>query len=139
MAETKVTLNEIDTTTPIYGQIGYADTTTQQTNISAANLTGLSVTVSIPAGRRIKITSYVDFSNNVANTYGELTVKEGTTELGKSRQTVTFIGSLASCTTTVYLSPSAGSHTYNSNLAFYSGQGATSVSGTKPFIAVELV
>jgi len=110
-----------------------------------ADLTGLSVTVTVPAGgRRIKITGYIsdyEQSGGVGTTYGVVKVKESTTVLATAAMNPSAV---LPNTWTVISSfvPTAGSHTYKLSHA-NNGTGPTytyGASATSPsFILVELI
>ncbi len=99
------------------GQLGYAQVTANQVLTAAADLTGLSVTVTVGSGRRIKVTGHVIFDNEVAAAnYGILRIMESGTQLNQSIVGLTnngTIGEIHDATATTILTPSAGSHTYN--------------------------
>lgn len=127
--------------------LGYAQITgtITTTATSATQATGLTSTVTIPAGsRRIKITAYTyAFYNNTNNVGSRLTIWDGTvgsgTQLSEWSSLVpTATGAIGACCLAV-VSPSAGSKTYN--IGFH-GTGASTTtleaSSTHPaFIHVE--
>lgn len=108
-------LDALEAALPPYplGKIGYAEVTTAQTGITTiTDLTGLSVTVDVPAGRCLKITGHGQVRQNASLGTIVLFVREGSTTLGK-------IGAHLLQTTerdfidgSVKVDPSAGSHTY---------------------------
>jgi hypothetical protein len=124
---------------------GYAQVTTNQTNISGAgvDLTGLSVTVTVGTSRRIKITGYGQMDNEVvgANFLG-IRIQESTTVLGEALVGVGNSGTdqqFATLNPIVIITPSAGLHTYK--LLGFASTGAANIlraSATNPaFILVE--
>lgn len=124
------------------GQIGYAQATANQGSITTeVDLTGLSVNVSVAAGRIIRITGYVPaFSSTVAGDAGRISIKEGATlvTLGQA-----FISGTAAGANTimpqVVLSPSAGSHTYKLTGVRVSGSGTFTMNADPTFPAYILV
>jgi hypothetical protein len=109
------------------GTIGYAQVTASQGSITTlADLTGLTVTVTLVAGRRIRIVGSVLVGSTVATDVIRLHIREGATDL-QIRDTVP---SVVSGTTTninlecsVVLQPSAASHTYKLSLERLAGTG----------------
>lgn len=122
--------------------LGYTEVTTSQT-IGAVStetdITGASVTVTVPAGRRLKISAQTLLNTNVANDEARMHIKEGATYL----QTVihSFSGALwETFRSDVIVSPSAGTHTYFLRANRQSGTGslATYAAAALPtFILVE--
>lgn len=127
--------------------IGYAQiTSTQSITSSFSTITGLSVTVTVPAGgRRIKITVFGKFSSNSIS-QGQLSIIEGSTQMGYGQ---TFVGNTTSDfinnTVTSFI-PSAGSHTYfvecacSAGTALFGGANNVSIGTLSPaFILVEMI
>jgi hypothetical protein len=124
------------------GVLGYAQVTAGQASItSEVDVTGLSVTVTVGASRRIKVTAYGLVYTTVANDWAIVRVKEGTTQLRSlgavtmptASRPETFGGS-------VVLTPSAGAHTYKLTALRASGSGSITfdAASTDPaFILVE--
>jgi hypothetical protein len=133
-------------TTP-RGQLenGYAQVTTDQTGIgtSETDLTGLTVTVTVEAGRRIKITGQARLRNGEASPNGGiLYIDEGGTNLNFATCTLNSTsasGVSASPIAMAILEPSAGSHTYKLQASFVAGSSnLMDVGATQPaFILVE--
>jgi hypothetical protein len=96
--------------------LAYAQVVANQTLTAAADLTGLSATVTVPAGRRLRITGLAQFNNENAganNMY--LQIYEGAARLTFSALGGTangVRGEVGTITAQVVLSPSAGTHTY---------------------------
>ena len=93
------------------GTLAYAEVFADQTGITAAtDLTGLSVTVTVGTGRRIRVSAVARASNTGANS-NLLYIKEDET----TKQTASYVASTATESfpdAWVVLNPSAGSHTY---------------------------
>src|SRR5437773_562988 len=64
-----------------FGSAAYAQVTANQGTFTAlTDLTSLTVTVTIGAGRRIKITGYAGLGSSVANDYMQILIREGSTQ-----------------------------------------------------------
>lgn len=104
--------------------LAYAEVLADQGTFTAAtDLTGLTVTTTVTAGRRIKVTGRVNGSSSVANDVINLSIFEGATELQQSRVHVTVALANATLEPSVVLSPSAGTHTYKLTMSRFSGTG----------------
>lgn len=95
-----------------WGALGYAQVTANQTGITTqVDVTGLSVTVTVGTGRRIKITAYTAAALSTVTTDNcEITINEGATQLSQAN-TIGGNGG-AELLAQVVIQPSAGSHTY---------------------------
>lgn len=95
------------------GTLGYAQTTVNQGSItSQVDITGLSVTVTVGAGRRIRISCKGEFQDTSATDSVVVTINEGATQLQRAAQPVITAGFSTTTTPSVVLTPTAGSHTY---------------------------
>lgn len=98
------------------GQLGYAQVTTAQTGITTeVDLSGLTVTVDVPAGRRIRITGSVQWTGDGTNdARTELRIYEDATTLRTIRGHVhtASSGQLNTAEGAVTVTPSGGAHTY---------------------------
>ena len=133
------------------GWIGYAEATANQTLTNTAtetDLTGLTVTVTVAANRKIRITGQGILSRSVADGVTVGRIKEGSTELGRWAQhapsaTTEFddaMGSAISSPAGAFVTPSAGSHTYKLTLQRFSGTGNVTLNaaaGSQAYILVE--
>lgn len=119
---------------------GYAQVTSSQGSITTiTDLTSLTVTVTVPASARIKITGHLPqlFSNGV-NDAVTLSIRESSTTLQNAQQGKATAGAVQSLTAIVVLTPSTGSHTYKLSLATTGGPATMTASSTGPaFILVE--
>lgn len=94
---------------------GYAQITANQTGITTqTDVTGLTATVTVSTGRRIKITA---FSNGLLGTlqWGTLFIMEGASQISFSRagtDSAAFAAYNSACIAQVVLTPTAGAHTY---------------------------
>lgn len=127
---------------PPSAQLGYAEVTANQTGISTeTDLTGLTVTVTVPVGRKIRITGHCGEVDNDA-TAGSVVgrIKEGATTLGLFAAN-TLGASVAVCLdASVIITPTAGTHTYKLSLHKNVGAGTLTLganSSQPAFILVE--
>lgn len=118
---------------PTSQTLALAQTTTSQTGITTeVDVAGLSVTITVPEGRRIRLTM---FSTNLGSTVvGDsvaVWIKEGTTALSSqyvgSYKDVTNNGGAGNVTVLAVITPSAGTHTYRVTAARISGTGTVSL------------
>ena len=94
------------------GTLARAETTTSQTGIVGGLITGLSVTPTVVAGRRIKITVYTSAFGSFSNTDGWVArIKEGAAQLQQGNPIMTAVA-IGSLNMTWEGTPSAGAHTY---------------------------
>lgn len=92
---------------------GYVPRTTSQVSITTlTDLTGLTATVTVGAGRRIRVSCGVLFQSNTANDIGQVEIHEGTQRLQVGATTLPGVGQNYSISAAVILTPTAGSHTY---------------------------
>lgn len=132
----------LDTDEPASGTtvrtLGHAQATADQGSIGASDveLTGLSVTVDVPSGARIRITGKVNFQQSSATGISRLRIKESTTMLADSLLSATN-GSYYSVDTVAVLTPSTGSHTYT--LAMTTSSGAITMLAGAAYPAFILV
>lgn len=107
--------------------LGYAEVTANQTGITTeTDITGLSTTVTVSAGRRIRITGYTIIASSVATDSIRTSIKEGATLLNFSeiKADASGGGSGQVASVSVVISPSAGAHTYKLTLQRVSGTGS---------------
>jgi len=125
-----------------WGRLGSASVTANQTSITTeTDLTSLSVTVTVPANRRLRITGFTGAYSSVAQDASELRIKESTTQLTRS----SLVHVLATSTemhdvTALVNGPSSGSHTYKLAMVRTSGTGSITMvaaSDAPAFILVE--
>lgn len=99
------------------GWIGYLDTVTAQTGITTAgaDLTGLSVAVTVGTSRRLKITGYVFFRQQTAS--GNVTLRIRESGVTSNRISGTYVASeTGGLFAIAVITPSSGAHTYNLHL-----------------------
>lgn len=125
---------------PPSAQLGYAEITANQSGITTVtDITGLSVTITVPAGRRIKISTDVGVSSTVVTDGVDVQINEGATVL-QDRATKLDANSEVAVHTEVIVTPSAGTHTYKIRVSRFAGTGSVTVAAAsnKPaFINVE--
>lgn len=123
------------------GTLGYAQVTSNQGSITTAvDLTGLSVTVTVGSGRRIKISAEIMASNDTATSGIILYIVEGSTFLQEIWMPETTAGWALTLIGSVILTPSAGSHTYKLQMARNGTIGTVTANATAnspAFILVE--
>lgn len=107
------------------GILGYAEITSSQSGLTTlTDISGLSATVNVAAGRRIKVTVYCfALSSTVATDRSDALIREGGTTL--QRQLGRFTGTNAAFGVFVQWvgAPSVGVHTYKASYARLSGTG----------------
>lgn len=121
------------------GTLGYAAVTANQTSIggSVTDLTSLTVTVTVAAGRRIKVSGFANLFD-AANGSVQLLIRESSTTLQNFQGGNGSGSNQAGCSPTVILTPSTGSHTYKLSAAVAGGNGTMYAASTAPaFILVE--
>jgi len=127
------------------GVLGYAQVTSGQSGItSMTDLTGLSVTVNISAGRIIRITGHGLLSVSNFRSVAAGWIREGSSTLGRfgsvDNQALTANAFALGHGAVILSSPSPGQHTYKLSLEVTSGSGTASLQAftTSPaYILVE--
>lgn len=122
------------------GVLGYAEVTANEAGITSADLTGLSVAVTVETSRRVRVTGYAArIDGTSAGDLFSLQIAEGGTTLNEAGVIMgTTFGD--GVTAMAVLTPSAGEHTYKLVLARASGAGTATLiaSANRPaFILVE--
>jgi hypothetical protein len=133
-----------DVATP-KGVLGYAQVVANQAGmgVALADLTGLAVTVTVAANRRIRISGKCAFISTDAvfgNHIWRLTFREGSTIFQEIHRPLVNSGNIQSIEGSVILTPSAGVHTFKLSALQTNNAAASSMvaSGTMPaFILVE--
>lgn len=96
------------------GVLGYAQVAADQAGITTVvDLTGLSATVTVASGRRIRVRGKVQLTSTVANDQVGLIIAESGAQLDFSSETIIANGNQVFVFCEVILTPSAGVHTYN--------------------------
>lgn len=113
------------------GVLAQASVTATQGSITAAvDLTGLAVTVTVPAGRVLRISGFTTFTNTTAGDGVLLFINEGGTVLQTSYNMGPTANQAFVVPIEVILSPSAGTHTYKLRAQTEVGGTATLQAGT---------
>lgn len=118
--------------------IAYASSTVAQSGIgSETDITGTIVTVTVPAGRRIRVVGRIEVGSPSTNLNAFLLVKEGATEIGRAAAVVN-TSTESTLTAETIISPSAGSHTYKLTLQTNTGTiNISNVANSPNYILVE--
>lgn len=121
-----------DITGAARGTLNYAQITADQGSITTeADITSLSVAVTVGAGRRIRITAFTgSVKSTVANDYIALTIKEGGTQLTTGTVSPPNGTNGLTATVSVVLTPSTGAHTYKVACARVVGSGTVTFGAT---------
>ena len=127
--------------------LGYAQITSNVSIPSTplTQVTGLTVTVTIPAGgRKVKISTYCPDFSNAAVSQSAIQIWDGAVGAGTQLQGADWVHSIAMSLWPSYqvaiVTPSAGSKTYNVGAKTSSGTATYNASSTQPgFILVELI
>jgi len=126
---------------PTLGTLGRAEALGTQTGITAiVDLSGLSVTVVVATGRRIRIKASTNWASTVAGDIGRLQIIEGTDTVQLANFQVVNTVHRWPAVCEVELTPSAGSHTYKLQGGRVSGTGTFQMQAdnTNPaFILIE--
>lgn len=119
--------------------LAYAEVTANQTGIIAeTDLTGLSVTITVPAGRRIRVTGHAHLANATVDAITVFRIYQDGTQVQSRTLAKALAGTDQSATIEWIGSPSAGTHTYK--LRAWAVSGTVSVvaaANTPTFILVE--
>jgi hypothetical protein len=119
---------------------GYAQVVANQGSITTeTDLTGLTVTVTVNSGERIKITGHIAVASGTAQDLMELKIKESTTVLAIARCHQGTASGFQTLHAEVVLTPSAASHTYKLSLVRDTGSGTLTMSAGATFPAFILV
>lgn len=139
-----VTGDKLATNAIVLGYAEQAAVTGQTFTTSETDLTGLSVTVTVPSGgRRIRITTGILLRSSADGDGVDIRIKEGTTNLSKGRFRMSTFNTWCYMTYVSSTAPTAGSHTYKATGTRDSGSGTitngTNVAPDQSFILVELI
>lgn len=121
--------------------LAYAEVTSGQTGITTVtDLTGLAATVTVPAGRRLRISAKAAVNGSVASNTAALQIQEGATVLQNIQiQNSTTAGNGTTQTGDVIVTPSAGTHTYKLTLQLSAGSGTVGMAAAATFPAYILI
>lgn len=120
-----------------WGQIGYATTAVNQAGVTAVvDLTSLSVAVTVPANRILKVTSHVLLNKDATAGLTRLYINEGATNLSTAFVYFT-LSTFITLTEAVQLTPTVGAHTYKLRLSADTGAVTAANATQAGFILVE--
>ena len=106
------------------GWIGYAEVTADQGGITTeADLTGLTVTVTVGASRRLRIEVCTSVLSAAAADSGAVSIKEGTTQFATRALVFGKANTLEGLTCSAVITPAAGAHTYKATFVRTTGSG----------------
>lgn len=95
--------------------LGYAQVVADQGSIGVggADLTGLTTTVTVPAGRRLRVSGKVLFKSTVANDRADLQLRDSTNDVHQiSCAHLPLANAEQTCHIEAVLTPAAGTHTF---------------------------
>lgn len=124
------------------GWIGYAEITSPQASITTVvDVTGLTVTVTANATRRLRVTAEIRIFSSVANDVCGVLITDASNVIQGEGHLVTVTNAVASVIhASVVLTPAAGSYTFKVRAQRSSGTGTVTVYGSatnKSYILVE--
>lgn len=124
------------------GQLGYAEVTAVQAGITAeVDLTGLTTTVTVGTGRRVKITGSILLQSTVAGDHGRMLIRTGGgTQLQFGDVEIATTAENYLIERSIVVTPAAGSNTYKLAGFRVSGTGSLTMAaaaGVPAFILVE--
>jgi hypothetical protein len=117
------------TPTSTLGTLGYSQVTATQGPFTVlTDLTGLTVTVTVGSGRRIRIIGFAPMQSTVAGDSVDLFIRESGTTLQTATFALNVIGGNFAASVSMVLTPAAGSHTYNLSAQRIAGTGNITMS-----------
>ncbi len=123
------------------GWIGYAEVTSSQGSIvSETDITSLTVTVTVGASRRIRVSYRGALATTIAGDTAASYIKEGATTLQSTHDVHMPTTAAFAAETSVVLTPTGGSHTYKIASLRATGTGTiqhTATTATPSYIVVE--
>jgi hypothetical protein len=95
------------------GWLGYASVTSNQSGIGSTptDLTGLTVTVTVPANRLVRVSGYAQVFT-ASGVYAAVTMLEDGSQVGRVGRTLPGVGESTTVSAFTLVLPTAGSHTY---------------------------
>ena len=122
--------------------LGYAQITSSDVTggTADADVNGLSITVNVPVGARVRLIAYTNVYNTSAAAYMPVFIKESTTKLATGAGAIAASNNVQAVTIIGDIYPSSGSHTYKISYQASGGNKAIEASITEPaYIMAELV
>jgi hypothetical protein len=122
------------------GRLGGFETSSGSSGFTAETALGVSYTVTVAAGRRLRVVGKAIFASTVAGDIVQLNIKEGSTFLDQSNwPVVTANGSTSAVGIASLASVSAGVHTYALTASRVAGTGTiTMIAGATYQAAIEI-
>jgi hypothetical protein len=106
------------------GTLGFAETTTTTGGITAqVDLPGLTKTVTVGAGRRVRITGFINVNSSVGGDTAAFQIQENASILQTAYKTLVSANNSDEAHVTKVLQPSPGAHTYKLTLGRAGGTG----------------
>lgn len=136
--ESGLTTAEANITAGPIGLIGYSQATTNQTLIGGGetDLTDLTVTLTMPAGRQVKITVALIFQRTVADGRTNIIIYEDASQIQFGNVQPVFANQSISLEKTITRAPTAGSHTWKVIAYTASGTGTSTLAAAVNFPAL---
>jgi len=130
LANASVTAAKLAAAIPL-GTLGYAQVVADGAPITTeTDLPGLSVTVTVAAGRRILISGVGRWTGTQGQNQIAVRIKEGATQLQQSDSIIGTAGDAISWSVGVSITPTAGVHTYKLAMIRTVGSGTASTTAT---------
>ncbi len=117
--------------------LAYAERSTNLAVSAATAVPELTTTITVPAGRRIRISAYGLISNTSTYQNNGLWIKEGGTNIAEAQQANESAGQPVAVAPSVVLTPSAGTHTYTVTLFASAGTFTLLSTPGRPYLLVE--
>lgn len=112
-----------------FGVRGYVEATATQSSLEAGvDLTGLSVTITFPANRRVRLAAYAPLQGSVAGDLARLDIKDGSTVVCGDQQRLETANTGFHAER--FVTPTVGSHTYKLTATRTTGTGTLILAAT---------
>jgi hypothetical protein len=122
------------------GRLDYKTAVTIQGSITAeVDLTSLTTTLVIPAGRALKITGKANFQSTVADDRVDLRIYQDGVMINDASTALRVVNSDQTCLAVAFVTPTAASHTYKLTAIRLSGTGTITMACGAAFPAFLLV
>lgn len=113
------------------GTLGYAQVTANQAGITTAvDLTGLTITFTVVAGRRLRISAQINMFSSVTSDRVDLTILQDGAQIQDFTQLQQTGNVNQSISSSIIVQPGAGSHTYKLQLARVTGTGSVTMAAS---------
>jgi hypothetical protein len=119
-----------------FGVIGIAELTSVQGSItSIVDVTSLSISITVPAGRRVKFTAQAMLQSTVAGDYGRFDLTDGAGSITYQTNQMQLGGSAIGMSFSKSQTPGAGTFTYKLRVSRTAGTGTLTVSASTSSVA----